>query len=323
MDLSKFIRQRLKIRHLNVLAALDDTLSVSRTAIQLNVTQAAVSRTLSEAEAGFGMPLFERHARGLRRTPGGRETIAAIRQILSDIAALEAIAGLHQDVTSGEINIGFQTVTAQEQMVALIRRFKQHNPHVRVLLRDGILADLLDDLRHGRLDLVFGRLGPDIAGKGLEAREMCQADIHIASSNPALLESESLDELLNHPWVLPLPGTPMRIEFDRLCGQARCDGPSDLIETNTPYLMVEFMRESGRLGMVPVSIAASWRQLANLYSRPFPGRFTSEPIGLICVADKRHRPAVARFLEFHGEVGMLIASDNAFATETLDVSQER
>ena len=297
MDLSKFIRQRLKIRHLNVLVVLDDTLSVSRAAERLNVTQAAVSRTLAEAEAGLGRPLFERHARGLRRIATGRETLIAVRQILTDITALEVIASQQRDVTRGEIHIGFQTVSAQGQMVALIQQFKQHHPQVRIALRDGILLDLLDDLQHGRLDLVFGRLSPEIAGRGLEAREMCRTEVCIVASDPALLQAENLADLLHHPWVLPLPGTPMRIEFDRLCEAAGCDAPADLIESNTPHLMVELMRGSGRLGMAPSALAESWAASAQMHARPFPGRFTSEPIGLISVAGKRHLPAVARFLD--------------------------
>lgn len=55
MDVSIFIRNRLKFRHLHLLLAIDESLSVSHAAEILNIAQASVSRTLSEIEEGFGM----------------------------------------------------------------------------------------------------------------------------------------------------------------------------------------------------------------------------------------------------------------------------
>ena len=299
MELSKFIRQRLKIRHMNVLVALDDSLSVSRAAERLNVSQAAVSRTLAEAEAGFGLPLFERHPRGLRRTGPGQETLRAIRRILNDIAALEIVASQLGDLGRGEINIGLQTVSAVDEIAALVSAFKARHQLVRIRLRDGILPDLIEDLHNGRLDLVFGRLGADLAGKGLKTRVMSKAEVVIVTTDPGNLQADSLKDLLLHPWVLPLPGTPMRLEFDRLCEAAGCGGPADLIESNNPQLMAEIICQGGRVGVCPKPMADLWGSTMGVLNRPFPGQFSSDPIGVIFVEGKQHAPASAAFLDFH------------------------
>lgn len=301
MSASKFIRQRLKLRHVNVLVSLDDTLSVSRTAERLNVTQAAVSRTLGEAEKGFGLQIFERHSRGLRRTAPGRETLRAIRRIRDDLVALEALADSQSTAARGEVGIGLHTVSALDVVAGLIAGFKARHPEVRVRLRDGLLPELLEDLLNGRLDLVVGRQSPEVAGKRLETRALVEAEVLIVSRDAAALDGENLSELAKRPWILPLPETPMRLEFDRRCEEEGCAPPVDLIESNNSHLMARVLLAGRRLAIVPSSVAELWRDTMGLHAIPFPGGFASEPIGLISMGDKTHTPAVAAFLRFQAE----------------------
>ena len=66
-----YIRANLKLRHLQLLVAMDDLGSVSRVAAYLNVTQPAVSKTLAQIEEGLELPLFERTSRGMEPTEHG------------------------------------------------------------------------------------------------------------------------------------------------------------------------------------------------------------------------------------------------------------
>ncbi|RAD65106.1 LysR family transcriptional regulator, partial [Burkholderia multivorans] len=62
---------RLRLRHLQVLLSLASTGNLSQSAAALATTQPALSKWLKELEEDVGLPLFERHARGLRPTPYG------------------------------------------------------------------------------------------------------------------------------------------------------------------------------------------------------------------------------------------------------------
>ena len=59
---------RLRLRQLQVLLGLARTQNVSHAAAQMNMTEPALSTRLKELETDIGLPLFERHARGLRST---------------------------------------------------------------------------------------------------------------------------------------------------------------------------------------------------------------------------------------------------------------
>lgn len=59
---------RLKTRHLSLLLHLYEQRSVLRAAEAANMTQPAASKLLAEMESLLGVPLFERHARGVEPT---------------------------------------------------------------------------------------------------------------------------------------------------------------------------------------------------------------------------------------------------------------
>lgn len=60
-----FLDVRLKLRHFQLFLALDEQRNLHRAASQLNMSQPAASKLLSDLEANLGIRLFDRHPRGL------------------------------------------------------------------------------------------------------------------------------------------------------------------------------------------------------------------------------------------------------------------
>src|SRR3546814_9839704 len=69
--LDRVFRSNLKLRHLQLVVALDEFRHLGRTAEFLAVSQPAVSRMLAEVEAMLGLALFERSSRGTAPTQAG------------------------------------------------------------------------------------------------------------------------------------------------------------------------------------------------------------------------------------------------------------
>ena len=77
-----------------------------RAADRAHVTQPALSMQISEFEAQIGTDLVERHPRGVRMTPAGRDVLARARRILAEATELEAVArrqGLARRLSLGVI----------------------------------------------------------------------------------------------------------------------------------------------------------------------------------------------------------------------------
>ena len=82
-QIDRVLRSNLKLRHLQMLVALDQFRHLGRAAEFLSVTQPAVSKTLAEIESMFGLPLFERSTRGTEPTAAGASVVRFARSVLA------------------------------------------------------------------------------------------------------------------------------------------------------------------------------------------------------------------------------------------------
>jgi len=67
-DIDRVLRSNLKLRHLQLLIALDQFRHLGRASEFLSLTQPAVSKSLAEIERMFGLDLFTRSTRGTEPT---------------------------------------------------------------------------------------------------------------------------------------------------------------------------------------------------------------------------------------------------------------
>ena len=78
---------------LTALRAFEDTarhLSFTRAGDTLNLSQSAVSRQIRALEESLKVPLFHRHARGLKLTEQGETLLKTVREVYSKLAMAEA-----------------------------------------------------------------------------------------------------------------------------------------------------------------------------------------------------------------------------------------
>src|SRR5580765_1819370 len=84
--IDRVLRSNLKLKHLQLLVALDEFRHIGRAAEFLSVTQPAVSKTLAEIERMFDLVLFERSTRGTEPTSFGKSVVRFARSVLADFS---------------------------------------------------------------------------------------------------------------------------------------------------------------------------------------------------------------------------------------------
>src|SRR5437868_4393458 len=97
---------RLRFRHLQMLVVLDDTGGIRRAAERLNLTQPAISKSLSELEEAFGFLLFERTRRGLIATPQGEVVLQGAALLINEARRLQVEAQAAQANEAALLRIG-------------------------------------------------------------------------------------------------------------------------------------------------------------------------------------------------------------------------
>ena len=121
------------LRQLQIFASAARTLSFSRTARELYLTQPAVSMQVRQLEDRAGLPLFERMKRRLYLTQAGQEMARHAAQVLRSLQdADEAFAAL-RGLKGGRIAV-VVTSTAKYFAPKLVARFSRAHPEVEMRL---------------------------------------------------------------------------------------------------------------------------------------------------------------------------------------------
>ncbi len=129
------------------------TLSFTRAAGQLDISQPAVSKHVAELEARYGLQLFTRRGSRLELTDAGRTLLDAAERLADDYRRLEYEMSLCTGQTEGELRLGASTTIAQYLLPPLLARFTTRFPQVRVSLLSGNSGQVEQALGDHAIDL--------------------------------------------------------------------------------------------------------------------------------------------------------------------------
>lgn len=129
------------------------TLSFTRTAEQLDISQPAVSKHIGELEARYEVQLFTRRGSRLELTEAGRTLLDAAERVADDYRRLEYEMSLCTGQTEGELRLGASTTIAQYLLPPILARFTARFPKVRLSLLSGNSGQVEQALDDHRIDL--------------------------------------------------------------------------------------------------------------------------------------------------------------------------
>src|SRR5215471_20628474 len=159
LDWEQHIGRRIRLRDLHVFLTVTQHGSMAQAAVQLGVSQPAVSGVIADLERTLGVPLFERSTRGVKPTMYARAMLdrsaAVFDELKQGIRTIENLA----DPTAGELWIGSIESVANLILPPILQEFMQRYPRVVVhVVRLSSPAPEFRELCDRNLDLVLGRV---------------------------------------------------------------------------------------------------------------------------------------------------------------------
>lgn len=126
----------------------------------LNLSQSSVSRQVSSLEQSLNVPLFHRHARGLKLTETGETLYATARDVFAKVAIAESLVSESRDKPQGPLRITTTVAFGSIWLTERLKEFIEHYPDIQVTL---IVAEDELDLSMGEADVAI-RMTPPTQG---------------------------------------------------------------------------------------------------------------------------------------------------------------
>ena len=240
------------------------TLSFSKCAAALNITQPAVSRHIGELEAQYGMPLFTRGTSGVALTKAGGLLLSHAEGLLSAYQKMDYDMELLSQTSQGRLSIGASTTIAMYLLPPVLASFMELSGGVEVSMLSGNSENVEQWLRDGTVDIGFvenASRRPWLHYEPLMADEL----VLVAGTQGryGTLESVTPEELRGLPIVLREKGSGTREIIERTLSRRgiRVEDLNVVIELSSTEAIKSFVRSSDTLAIV--SVIALHRELAD------------------------------------------------------------
>lgn len=262
--------------------------SFTRAAIELRVTQAAVSHQISRLEDAMGLVLFHRTPSGLKLTDAGQALFPVMERGLDDIARmLDRVTG---GQPSEVLNIGAVTTFAACWLIPRLEAFAKDHPGITLRL----------STNNNRVEI---------------AREGLDAAIRFGRGHWPGIEAHHVMDAPMSPLCAPEMNlrTPADLRGQRLLRSYRADEwPTWLAQAGEPcppltgpmldssVAMADLAAEGFGVALLPVPMFERQIQSGRL-KRPFTTAVTLGSYWLTIPRDRRMTPALNALLEWMRE----------------------
>jgi DNA-binding transcriptional LysR family regulator len=246
------LASRITRPQLRGLIAISENPSFDTAARSLGISGPSLHRSARDLERELGRRLFQRTARGITTTPHGSELARRFRAALREMEyGLEELAAARGNIVS-RVAIGNIPHSATQILSNAVRELLARYPGVHVLIADGHYEDLLNDLRAGKLDLLFGVLRrPGWARDVKEEMLFTNHYVVVARGGHPLSRSRrpKLRDLGHYEWIMPGPMTPRQQALHRLLGSLS-HAPKISIESTSPQIYRTILTTTDRLTLM-------------------------------------------------------------------------
>lgn len=268
--------------------------SFTRAAERLHTVQSNVTARIKTLERAAGVPLLQRHARGLKPTPAGEAALALALRADAVLNDLRQTFGHNGRPGPVRLRLGSIETVAASHLPAVVARFTAKHPGAEVTVETGSSASLLKQLAAGELDLAFVSRRTGIAGH----RELPAFTDELALVAPAALRS--VDELLK-------PGSaPVKVLVQRLgCSYTerllaflneKARRPHQIRQLGTLEGVLGFVEVGAGVAAMPLAFARAAAGRRDLRLLPLPKKFSRLQTYLVAPGNRDASFAVNAFV---------------------------
>lgn len=263
--LAHIASQRVTMAQIRALIMLADSGSYASASAATGLAQPSLHRAIGDLSVALKRVLVERRGKGIMLTDQGKRTVRTFRLARAELeAGLTELASL-QGVETGCITIGAMPLSRARLLPSAVTAFYREHPDVRINIVEGSFQELIEPLRDGELDLIIGALRDPSPGEDVMQQPLF-ADRPVVLGrvgHPLGQRSATIAELAQYPWTVPAPGTPLRVQWERIFTDAGLQPPHVPINCGSVIAIRQILLDGDFLTLlspaqVAVELEAGW-----------------------------------------------------------------
>lgn len=193
----------VKLSQLRALVAVANCGSFGDAALNLSISQSAVSHAIASLETELGVVLLSRGRHGARLTPVGERITEQARQVLSLLEQMGREANRSRGLEGGEVRVGCFRSVATHVLPEVIAALHNRYPAIAVTINEcRNVSEIEHALRTGQVDIGF-TCAPPL--DEFESWELLRDDYVVLLPPQAHVPNDALtwEQLLDYPIIMP------------------------------------------------------------------------------------------------------------------------
>jgi DNA-binding transcriptional LysR family regulator len=244
----------MDLRHLRAFVTVVEQGTVSKAALQLHITQPALSRQIGDIEAGLGVMLFDRVGRRLVLTGAGEQLLEHCRSLLDYAGALNERAQLLRRGDSGLLKVAASPQLIENVLATFLHRYAECYPDVKVQLFEAVGLDVPAMLERGKVHLGVSLIrSVRTNNRHLACYPLPPIEFLAASHRSLPLGHRGSIDILAlaaHPLSLLDSGFGTRTTFDAACRLAGLE-QNIFLESRAPHTLLALAEAGHCVAIVP------------------------------------------------------------------------
>lgn len=193
------------LRQIRYFIAAANAGQVSRAAIELHVSQSAITAAIKSLEETIGATLFERHASGVTLTYEGNLFLDHARHIVAAVEEAVRIPQRVRENVKGRIRLGVSYTVAGYFLSSHLARFNRAFPNVEIDLEEADRSDIEEGLISSKFNLAVMLTSNISNHEDLTFDTLLQSRrrLWVDAQHPFLeLPNVSLQDISTQPYVM-------------------------------------------------------------------------------------------------------------------------
>ncbi|MBT2791634.1 LysR family transcriptional regulator [Paraburkholderia strydomiana] len=275
--------------------------NLTRAAVQLHLTQPAVSLQIKHLQETLGVTLFTRTSHGLSLTRDGQALLPHAERALAAAGDVQRAAQSLRQEVRGRLRIG--TILDPEflRLGGFLKQLVETWPHIETALRHGMSGWVLDQVRAGELDVGYyiGVPSEDDARDGPAFHTLTLTQFQYRVLAPAgwrdrVKGARDWRSLAAFPWIWTPPASAHNRLLSRAFGQAGVK-PVKVAEVDQEPSMLDLVKSGVGLTLARDAIA-----IAEAHAHALTiveGITVPTQLSFITLDERKDEPAIAAALK--------------------------